>query len=175
LDALPLGRTGLLDAPLMASRIATLSDALPSVRPLLGGIPQTDSVLLQEAADQATLETRQPEVQWAAAGAADWQAVPTRQDVRAGDRVRTGTGASARLVYFEGTAVEVETSTGLLVQRLERSPDGNIVTRLLQSAGTTVSRVVQLVDPAARFEVETPAATAFVRGTDLRIEQRPAT
>ena len=30
-------------------------------------------------------------------------------------------------------------------------------------------------DPSGRSEVETPAATAFVRGTDLRISQPPST
>ena len=54
----------------------------------------------QQLAEQATLETRQPEVQWSAAGAPDWQSVPARQTVRAGDRVRTGQQASARLLYF---------------------------------------------------------------------------
>jgi hypothetical protein len=118
----------------------------------------------------ATLETRQPEVQWAAAGASDGQAVPARQTVRAGDRIRTGPGAAARLVYFEGTAIDVGAETGLRVERLERSAGGNIVSRIVQTAGTTVSRVVRLVDPAASFEVETPAATAFVRGTTPRVQ-----
>jgi len=148
------------------------------VRALLGGLALADrpgglgdsaSVLRQESADQATLETRQPEVQWSPAGATGWQTVPTRQDVQAGDRVRTGPGASARIVYFEGTVTEIGPESGIIVQRLERSPQGNIVGSLYQAVGTTVSRVVHLVDPAASFEVETPAATAFVRGTTPRV------
>ncbi|HLH23848.1 MAG TPA: FecR domain-containing protein [Chloroflexota bacterium] len=133
-----------------------------------GGVP---AVLAQDAVtDQATLETRQPEVQWSPGGSDAWQSVPARQTVAAGDRVRTGSGASARLIYFEGTVTEIGADTGLLVQRLEHSPDGNIVTRLFQSAGTTVNRVVHLADPAASFEIETPAATAFVRGTTPQVQ-----
>jgi hypothetical protein len=75
-------------------------------------------------------------------------------------------------VYFEGSSTEIGPDTGLLVQRVERSPSGNIVTRLVQTVGTTVNRIVQLADPGARFEVETPAATAIVRGTDLTVRQR---
>ena len=104
-------------------------------------------------------------MQWSPSGAVGWQSVPGRQDVRAGDRVRTGTGASARLLYFEGTVTEVGPETGLIVQRVGRSPDGSLVASLYQAVGSTVSRVVQLVDPSASFEVETPAATALVRGT----------
>lgn len=134
------------------------------------GVAAAD-VLAQDAGTaQATLETRQPVVQWSASGTTGWQAVPDRQAVRAGDRVRTGVDASARLVYFEGTVTEIGAETGLLVQRLDRSPEGNIVTRLFQSAGTTVHRVVQLVDPSASFEIETPSATALVRGTTPRVQ-----
>jgi hypothetical protein len=97
----------------------------------------------QSLDDAATLETRQPEVQWSPAGATLWQSVPTRQTVVVGDRARTGPGAAARLIYFEGTVTELGAETGLLVQRLERSAEGNIVTRLVQSAGTTINRVVQ--------------------------------
>src|SRR5215207_9694786 len=117
------------------------------------------SVLAQQStADQATLETRQPDVQWSPAGAARWVSVPDRQAVGAGDRIRTGPNASARLVYFEGTVTEIGAETGILVQRLEAGSEGNIITGLFQAAGTTVSRVVQLLDPAPSFEVETPAA-----------------
>ena len=124
----------------------------------------------QALGEDATLEVRAPEVQWAAAGTTDWQPVAARQTVRAGDSARTGPGAAARLVYFEGTTVELSASTLVQVERLARSDDGNIITRLVQSAGTTVSRVVRLVDPSASFEVDTPAATAFVRGTQPRVE-----
>ena len=127
------------------------------------------TVLQQELTAQATLETLQPEVQWAPTDG-DWQTVPARQTVQAGERVRTSPSGRARLVYFEGSVTEVSPGTGLLVQRLERTPDGNMVTGLLQSAGTTISRVIQLVDPAARFEIETPAATAFVRGTTPQVQ-----
>lgn len=141
--------------------------------PLLGPQRTARADVSEALTDRATLEARQPEVQWSVAGAVGWLSVADRETVRAGDRVRTGPEARARLVYFEGTVIEVEPSTGLLVERLETSPSGGIVTRLLQTAGVTVSRVVHLVDPAASFEVETPAAVVFVRGTTPRVEVDP--
>ena len=56
----------------------------------------------------------------------------TREIVRAGDRVRTGPDASARLVYFDGTVTDVGAGTGILVQRLERSADGSIIGSLFE-------------------------------------------
>src|SRR4051794_5094790 len=41
----------------------------------------------QDFTAQASLETVRPSVQWSPAGSQEWQAVPTRQAVRAGDRV----------------------------------------------------------------------------------------
>src|SRR5262249_24673180 len=126
-----------------------------------------------DLSDQATLEATRPQVQWAPSGA-DFQTVADRQTVRAGSRIRTsGANSAARLVYFEGTVTEVGADAEVTVQRLERSPGGNIVTTLLQNVGTTVSRVVQLTDPAASFEVETPSARAIVRGTTPRVKVNP--
>jgi hypothetical protein len=126
----------------------------------------------QGTAAQATLETVRPLVEWLAVDQSAWTPVPagTPATVREGDRMRTGPGAAARLTYFEGSATEIGADTTLVVQRLDRSPGGSIVGNLFQSVGTTVSRVVRLVDAAASFEVETPAATALVRGTQPRVE-----
>jgi hypothetical protein len=126
--------------------------------------------LAQVDRGDAVLETRQPDVQWSPSGAAGWQTIPDRQGVHAGDRVRTGRSASARLVYFEGSVVDVRAETGLIVQRLERSAEGGLVTQLFVQIGGVVSRVQALTDAAAGFQIETPAATAFVRGTQPRVE-----
>jgi hypothetical protein len=158
-----------LPRPLLGGLPATtdpprVAPSAPAPAALLGTAPALQAVASQETDDQATLETQRPEVQWAA-GDGDWQTVPSQQTVHAGDRVRTGTGAGARLVYFEGTTVELGPETGIRVERLARTENGNVVTRLFQAAGSTVSRVVRLVDPSAGFEIDTPSATAFVRGT----------
>ena len=171
---LPTRQRRLIRALVLSATLLAPHLPLTAVAPggtSLGAAGAVAAPLGQEAlTEQATLETRQPQVQWSAAGATDWQAVPTRQAVVVGARVRTGPGAAAHLVYFEGTVIEIGASTGLLIQRLERSSEGNIITSLFQSVGTTVSRVARLVDPSATFEVETPAATAFVRGTTPRIQ-----
>lgn len=150
----------------------TLLLILGLVAPLWGlAAPATANPLANEAlASLATLVTRQPEVRWAANGGAPWEVVPDRRTVQEGDRVQTGAGARAELVYFEGSSTVVEPNTDLVVQRLTSTASGNVVTRLVQAVGTTVSYVRHLVDPAASFEVETPAALVFVRGTIPRVQ-----
>jgi hypothetical protein len=124
----------------------------------------------QTNADQALLRAVRPEVQWSPVGSIRWQPIDGDQVVTVGDRVRTGQGASARLVYFDGTVTELGAETGILVQRLDRSPDGNLIARLFQSAGETLNRVLPAASGLATFEVETPTATARARGTTPRLE-----
>lgn len=124
----------------------------------------------QEGLDLATLETVRPEVQWSPAGAFRWVSVPRAQAVQEGDRARTGIAAAARLVYAEGSVTELGPETGILVQRLERTPNDSMVVSLLQTIGSTVHHLRQLLDPAASFEVETPASTARVRGTTPAVQ-----
>jgi FecR protein len=131
-------------------------------------LPQV--ALAQDQGADATLETRHPDVQWSPAGAPGWQSISDRQSVRGGDRVRTGAGASARLVYFEGSVVDVRGETGLIVQRLERSPEGSLLTRLFVTIGGIVSHVVPMGDSPGQFEIETPASTSVARGTQPRVE-----
>jgi hypothetical protein len=147
--------------------------ALPGAVPAAGAQPAPRGLALaarQDLSERAVFETVVPEAQWSPRGATEWQSVAIGEIVNAGDRVRTGPDARARLIYFEGTAIELGPSTGLLVVRLERTGSGDLLTNLFQAAGTTVSRVRALVDPAARFEIDTPAATALVRGTTPRVQ-----
>src|SRR5437763_16337795 len=74
----------------------------------------------QSNADQALLQAVRPEVQWSPVGSIRWQPIAADQVVNVGDRVRTGQGASTRLVYFDGTVTELGAETGILVQRLDR-------------------------------------------------------
>src|SRR3954469_12464214 len=84
----------------------------------------------QSNADQALLQAVRPAVEWSPVGSIRWQPIAGDQVVSVGDRVRTGQGASARLVYFDGTVTELGADTAILVQRLDRSPDGNLIARL---------------------------------------------
>src|SRR5262245_47393633 len=53
----------------------------------------------QDLGDRALFEAVAPEAQWSPRGAAEWQTVAVGEIVNAGDRVRTGPGARARLIY----------------------------------------------------------------------------
>ena len=106
----------------------------------------------QQLGAQATLETRQPEVQWSAGGEARRGGVYSAAG-RARGRPRADRGGGSRaLDLLRGHGHRgFGPDTGLLVQQLERSADGNLVARLFQSVGTTVNRVVRLTGPGSEL------------------------
>src|SRR3954452_7349187 len=85
--------------------------------------------------------------------------------VRAGDRIETGADSYAVVTYFDGSTTEIEPSTNVTIQKLDRLPGGGVNISLSQQVGQTWNRVEKLVDANSRFETTTSSAVAYVRGT----------
>jgi hypothetical protein len=98
---------------------------------------------------------------------ANWQTVTEPILVAEGDRIRTGSEGLAYLTFFEGVETEIHASTLVVVSTLILPDDAdetfNISLDVL--VGTTFSSVDAVLDAEDRFEVNTPGATAVVRGT----------
>jgi len=90
--------------------------------------------------------------------------------VASGDTIRTGSGASAQITYFEGSTVRVEPQTELVVESLRTEPDGGTVIGMTQTLGRTWHVVTKLIEGTSRYEVRTPSSTASVRGTVFAVD-----
>jgi hypothetical protein len=77
--------------------------------------------------------------------------------VAAGDTVRTATGGSVEITYFEGSSVRLEADSQTVVQTL-RDPS------LEQRVERTWHVVTELVSGSSRYNLRTPTSTASVRG-----------
>jgi FecR protein len=84
-----------------------------------------------------------------------------------GDVVRTGPDGLAEIEYFDGSMTRLDEGTTFVLRELATIPDvpGSKLIEGEQAAGRTFQRVVELTDSQSRFDVETPTATASVRGT----------
>jgi hypothetical protein len=91
---------------------------------------------------------------------------PAREDdvVVAGDTIRTGTGASAEITYFEGSSVRLAADTEIVVESLRTEPNGGAVAGMMHTLGRTWQVVTKLISGSSRYEVRTPGSTASVRG-----------
>jgi len=104
------------------------------------------------------------------AGTDSWVEAEVGMSLEAGDSVRTGDDSSAKITFFDGSTIELEAGTEIEITSLDISPDtGSTTITLEQTIGNTISRVTKLVDPASRYEVETPTGVVGVRGSVMQV------
>jgi len=94
-------------------------------------------------------------------------------ELAVGDTITTGSDGSAKLTFFDGSVMEIKASSEILINELSTASTGSTSVSLMEQVGSTINRVAKLVDSASKYEVETLAAVAVVRGTtfDLVVQQ----
>jgi VCBS repeat-containing protein len=102
------------------------------------------------------------------AGTDDWTEARAEMPLEVGDVIKTGDDSGAEITFFDGSTIELEAGTQIEITSLDTSPDtGTKTITLMQTLGTTISRVTKLLDPASSYDVETPTGVAAVRGSVL--------
>jgi len=86
-----------------------------------------------------------------------------------GDRVRSDTTGFAELNYQDGSWQRIERNATLTVERLTDTAKGQTVKSAVD-VGLTWNRVRKLSEPEDAYELDTPVATASVRGTRFSSE-----
>ena len=81
-----------------------------------------------------------------------------------GTGIRTGPDSHAVITFFEGSTAKLEPDTYLEIKQLEDDGQSTRIT-LKQWLGRTWNRVTKMMDSGSHYEIETPSATATVRGT----------
>jgi hypothetical protein len=120
-------------------------------------------------AQTATLDQADGVVEFMPAGGDTWRPASAGERVEAGVRIRTGPFSAARLVFFEGSTIDVEAQAEItIVQMSSRRHDGKVIL-LRQTRGQTYSRVQRLTGRASRFEIKSPMAAVAVRGTEFAV------
>ncbi|HLA98135.1 MAG TPA: DUF5666 domain-containing protein [Anaerolineales bacterium] len=108
------------------------------------------------------------------ATAADWRLASDGFRVVEGQRIRTGAGGSATLVFYEGTRALLGSYTDVTLRQLQGGWDRSLRVVLDQRMGETVHSVVPLRGDGSLYYVNTPSGTASVHGTTFRVDVDPA-
>jgi len=103
------------------------------------------------------------------AGTDSWIEAQVGISLESGDSVKSGNSSSAEITFFDGSTIELQAGTEIEVVSLGISDTGSTTIKLKQAIGNTISRVTKLVDSASRYEVETPACVAAVRGSVMLV------
>lgn len=114
-----------------------------------------------------TIETGHVQVQ--TPDASSWKEAVDGEILQAGTRIVTSEGTEALLTFFEGSTIRLEQNTDIEIKQIEYIEEKSTVIVLYQWVGTTWSRVVEMADPDSRYEIQTPSATALVRGTYFKV------
>jgi hypothetical protein len=116
---------------------------------------------------QTSLSDIQGEVLFRKAGSGDWVQAKVNLVLNVNDAIKSGTTADAKVTFFDGSTIELKINTQIEIKELVNGKTTSI--RLKQEIGETLSKVVKMADPASRYEIETPAAIAGVRGSQMRV------
>ena len=104
------------------------------------------------------------------AGTDSWTEAEVGMSLEVGDSVKTGDTSSAEITFFDGSTIELEAGTEIEIASLDISTDtGSTTITLEQTIGNTISRVTKILDPASRYEVETPTGVVAVRGSAVQV------
>lgn len=87
-----------------------------------------------------------------------------------GDSVSTGRGARLRLVFTDGSVLQLGEETTLTIALFAGPPERRSV--LLDAPRGVFRAIVETLSPASRFEIRANTAVASVRGTDFMGEVR---
>jgi len=104
------------------------------------------------------------------AGTGNWVEAQVGMSVEAGDSIRTGDNSRAEITFSEGSTIELQAGTEIEIASLDISTDtGSTSIILEQTIGNIIFRVTKVVDPASRYEVETPTGVVAVRGSAVQV------
>jgi hypothetical protein len=98
-----------------------------------------------------------------------WQEISNGDSVHAGQRLRTGPGSSATLVFFEGSQTRLGPGTDLTLTRVDGDWGKVLQVVLNQGAGEIANDVVPLRGEKSTFMVFTPSGIASVHGTNFSV------
>jgi hypothetical protein len=150
------------------NRILTLAIALSmtalSLLPLVGGSCAKQSEL------QAVLSMKSGDVFVMEAGTDNWVEAQVSLVLGEGDAIKVGDNSQAEITFFEGSTIALEAGTIVSISELSIAKDtGSTTIMTNEEVGKTISRVNRLTDAASRYEVETPACVAAVRGSVMEV------
>ena len=119
---------------------------------------------------QCTLSILSGSVEIQKSGATGRQTGDDGMTLNAGARIKTAPDSHALLTFFEGSTIKLEPNSDVEIQQIEFNEERATTIVLKQWLGRTWSRVVKMADPGSHYQIETPSATAVVRGTMFATE-----
>jgi hypothetical protein len=103
----------------------------------------------------------------------NWVKVVPNMLVQQGDWIRTRSRSSVEILQDDGTIIRLRPNSKAMVDLhgATKTARGDVrVTKVKLESGSLVAKVKKLMQRDSRFEIQTPTATSFIRGTEFRVK-----
>jgi len=121
--------------------------------------------------DAASLASLKGLVQTRGEAQPQWSPARLNQFLWHDQRIRTGSGSAARLLFFDASTAELGENTEVSILRVARRRSGEAVQIVLKTwIGKTAVRAVRFIDPSSSFRIETPTSSTVVRGARFTVQ-----
>ena len=102
------------------------------------------------------------------AGSSSWVNGKEGSTLVKGEKIKTDTGGKAAITFFDGSIIELNGGTEISLDELNsKSTTSPKIIKIGQKIGETTSTIVKLVDPASKYDIDTPSGVAAVRGSKM--------
>ena len=103
-------------------------------------------------------------------GTANWTEAQVEMCLKRGDIIRCGENSSGQMTFLDGTIIDLEAGDEIEVASLHVSAgNGSNIIEIKLTIGSIIFRVNKIIDPASRYEVETPTGTVAIRGSAVQV------
>ena len=109
------------------------------------------------------------QVEWLKSGSDKCQACSEGQPLSEGDKIRTGTDGQATLTLDEGSTIQLSPGSEFTIQSLAKESASEQLESVLALMKGKLKAQVTPLKQGSKFEIETPAMVAAVRGTTFNI------
>jgi len=104
-------------------------------------------------------------------GSGNWSTGKEGTLLETGDKIKTDTGSSATVTLFDGSTISLNSGTEISLDELvSKSSTTPKTIKIGQTIGETSSNIIKLIDPASRYEIDTPSGVAAVRGSKMVVQ-----
>ena len=102
------------------------------------------------------------------AGSSSWVNGKEGSTLVKGEKIKTDAGGKAAITFFDGSIIELNGGTEISLDELNsKSTTSPKIIKIGQKIGETTSTIVKLVDPASKYDIDTPSGVATVRGSKM--------
>ncbi|MFQ6131097.1 MAG: FecR domain-containing protein [Armatimonadota bacterium] len=139
---------------------------------LVAAFAVTNTLFVMERV--AAVESAAGDVQIKPRGEGEFRPLGEGRNVKTGDTLRTGSDASVELSWVDGTRLKLDSGTTMTILKCSFDSLDRVDTSIFRvDLGRIWVRVVKILTRGSKFEVQTPAATAGIRGTVFSVDVGP--